>query len=130
MIEASGDLTLQTNSFIGEQQFLFNRDYDQSYTQSKVYIKAGDFRICEAIEKNCNEFIAVNYPGATFDIAAQQNIFEKIFEASETPLVVEVSLMKEKEVPPVEVMTALVDNLAGNGPTPEFHILLLKIRYI
>jgi multidrug efflux pump subunit AcrB len=116
MIEANSGITLQTNSFIGEQQFLFNRDYDQSYTQSKVYIKAGDFRICESIEKNCNEFIAQNYPGAQISIAAQQNIFEKIFEASEIPLVVEVSLMKEKEVPPVDRMTALVDDLRKRWP--------------
>ncbi len=116
MIEASGDLALQTNSFIGEQQFLFNRDYDQSYTQSKVYLKAKDFRVREVIEKNSYEFLSVNYPGATFEIAAQQNIFEKIFSASETPLVVEVSLMKEKEVPPVEVMTGIVDNLGRQWP--------------
>ena len=61
-------------------------------------------------------FLSDNYPGATFDIAAQQNIFEKIFSASETPLVVEVSLMKEKEVPPVEVMTGIVDNLGRQWP--------------
>ena len=32
MIETNSSLVVQTNSFIGEQQFLFNRDYDQSYT--------------------------------------------------------------------------------------------------
>jgi len=116
MIEANAGMVLQSNSFIGEQQFLFNRDYDQSYTQSKVYIKAGDFRICESIEKTCNEFIAMNYPGAQISVAAQQNIFEKIFEASETPLVVEISLMKEKEVPPVDRMTVLVDELRNRWP--------------
>ena len=68
------------------------------------------------IEKNSYEFLSKNYPGATVNIAAQQNIFEKIFSASETPLVVEVSLMKEKEVPPVEVMTGIVDKLDGEWP--------------
>ena len=116
MIEVNGGLALQTNSFIGEQQFLFNRDYDQSYTQSKVYIKASDFRKREEIEKNSYEFLRKNYSGATFTIAAQQNIFEKIFSASETPLVAEVSLMKEKEVPPVEMMTGLVEKLSGEWP--------------
>jgi len=57
-----------------------------------------------------------NYPGATFNIAAQQNIFEKIFSASETPLVVEVSLLKEKEVPPVDLMTGIVEKLNGEWP--------------
>jgi multidrug efflux pump subunit AcrB len=116
MIGVNGEMALQTNSFIGEQQFLFNRDYDQSYTQSKVYIKAKDFRTRKIIEKNSYEFLAGNYPGATINVAAQQNIFEKIFSASETPLVVEVSLMKEKEVPPVDLMTGIVDKLSREWP--------------
>ncbi len=133
MIEANGELVLQSNSFIGEQQFLFNRDYDQSYTQSTVYIKAQNFRVREAIEKNSYEFLAKNYPGATVNIASQKNIFEKIFSASETPLVVEVSLLKEKEVPPVEIMTGIVDKLekswpgAGVSNPPLEDKILLKI---
>jgi multidrug efflux pump subunit AcrB len=116
MIEPSGDLALQTNLFIGEQQFLFNRDYDQSYTQSKVYIKAKDFRLRKVIENNSHEFINRNYPGALINIEAQQNIFERIFSASETPLVVEVSLVKEKEVPPVDRMMSIVDEMRGRWP--------------
>jgi len=116
IIEASDDLALQTNLFIGEQQFLFNRDYDQSYTQSKVYIKAKDFRLRKVIENNSHEFISRNYPGALINIEAQQNIFERIFSASETPLVVEVSLMKEKEVPPVDRMMSIVDEMRGRWP--------------
>jgi multidrug efflux pump subunit AcrB len=116
MIETSGELALQTNSFIGEQQFLFNRDYDQSYTHSKVYIKAKDFRLREVIDKSSYEFLRKKYPGATVNVAAQQNIFEKIFSASETPLVVEVSLMKEKEVPPVERMTGIVARMKEKYP--------------
>jgi multidrug efflux pump subunit AcrB len=116
IIEASDDLALQTNLFIGEQQFLFNRDYDQSYTQSKVYVKAKDFRLRKVIENNSHEFISRNYPGALINIEAQQNIFERIFSASETPLVVEVSLMNEKEVPPVDRMMSIVDEMRGRWP--------------
>jgi multidrug efflux pump subunit AcrB len=116
MIEANAGKVLQTNSFIGEQQFLFNRDYDQSYTQSKVYIKARNYKERETIEKNCYRFISESYPVALVNIAAQQNIFEKIFEASMTPLVAEMSLMKEKEVPPVEVMTGIVDKMRERWP--------------
>ncbi|HOF21041.1 MAG TPA: efflux RND transporter permease subunit, partial [Bacteroidales bacterium] len=46
----------------------------------------------------------------------QQNIFEKIFSASESPLIVEVSLMKEKKVPPVDQMTGIVNKLQENWP--------------
>ncbi|MGB8490176.1 MAG: efflux RND transporter permease subunit, partial [Bacteroidales bacterium] len=133
MTEANGEMALQTNAFIGEQQFLFNRDYDQSYTQSKVYIKAKNFRVREAIERNSYDFLTKNYPGATVNIAAQQNIFEKIFSASEMPLVAEVSMMKEKEVPPVERMTGIVSRMqeqypgAGISNPPLEDKILLKI---
>ena len=70
MIEYGGEYVLQTNSFIGEQQFLFNRDYDLSYTQSKVYIKAKDFIVREMVEKNTYVFFSDNYPAATVEIAA------------------------------------------------------------
>ncbi len=116
MIESGSGFILQTNSFIGEQQFLFNRDYDQSYTQSKVYIKAKDYSLRETVEKNIYDFISRNYPGALINIEAQQNIFEKIFTASAVPLVAEVSLMKEKEVPPVEVMTDVLGKMREQWP--------------
>ena len=116
MIDYTRPLVMQTNSFIGEQQFLFNRDYNQSYTQARVYVKANDYSLRDDIEKNTYEFISNNYPGATIDVKPQQNIFEKIFSASESPLIIEVSLMKEKQVPPVDQMTGVVDKLQQKWP--------------
>jgi multidrug efflux pump subunit AcrB len=116
LVNYSRELSLQTNSFIGEQQFLFNRDYDQSYTQARIYIKAKDYDLKDVVEKNSYDFIRQNYPGASIIVASQQNIFEKIFSATESPLVVEVSLMKEKEVPPVDKMMSIVSNLQKNWP--------------
>lgn len=116
MIKTSSDLILQTNSYIGEQQFLFNRDYDQSYTQSKVYIKAGDYKVREKIEKNIYKFISEKYPSARVRVLAQENIFEKIFSASSAPLVVHVSLLKEKEVPEISKMTGVIKKLQDKWP--------------
>ena len=133
MIDFSGNLALQSNSFIGEQQFLFNREYDQSYTQSMVYVKAKDYDLKDEIEKNSYEFIRKNYPGAVIEVKPQQNIFEKIFSASESPLIVEVSLMKEKEVPRVDQMMNVVGKLqkgwpgAGISPPPLEDKILLRL---
>ncbi|MCE5345654.1 MAG: efflux RND transporter permease subunit [Bacteroidales bacterium] len=133
MLYSGGNLALQTNSFIGEQQFLFNRDYDQSYTQARVYIKAKDYNLKDVIEKNSYEFIRKNYPAALINIEPQQNIFEKIFSASESPLIVEVSLMKEKEVPLVDQMMDIVGKLqkyypdAGISPPPLEDKILLRL---
>ncbi|HLN22268.1 MAG TPA: efflux RND transporter permease subunit [Bacteroidales bacterium] len=112
----SSNITLQTNAFVGEQQFLFNRDYDQSYTQAKLYIKAADYRRIEEVEEKTSGYMKRYYPEASLSIDAQQNIFEKIFSASETPLVVQVSLLKEKEVPGPEVMSEIAGKLALRYP--------------
>jgi multidrug efflux pump subunit AcrB len=116
LLASSSELIVQSNSFIGEQQFLFNRDYDQTYTQAKIYVKANDYNVRSMIEKNMKDFIASNYPDAVISTAPQQNIFEKIFSATETPLIVEVSLMKEKEVPPVEQMISIIDKMRMAWP--------------
>lgn len=116
MVSYSSGMILQTNSFIGEQQFLFNRDYDQSYTQARVYVKAKDYDLKDEIEKSSYRFISMNYPDALIGIKPQQNIFEKIFSASESPLIAEVSLMKEKQVPRVEQMMNVVGKLQKGWP--------------
>lgn len=116
LTESGSNLIVQTNSFIGEQQFLFNRDYDQSYTQSKIYIKADSYESASEAEERCYQFIRNNYPGALIEVTAQQNIFEKIFEASEEQLVAEVSLMKVKEVPPVDRMAGIVERMREKWP--------------
>ncbi len=116
LVANSKEMILQTNSYIGEQQFLFNRDYDQSYTQARIYIKATSWKMKDGIERNSYDFISKNYPEAYIAVTPQQNIFEKIFSASEAPLVVEVSLMKEKEVPPADKMTAIVSDLQEKWP--------------
>lgn len=133
MIAYSDEMILQTNSFIGEQQFLFNRDYDQSYTQATVYVKAHDYDLKDIIERNSYDFNGKNYPEASINIAPQQNIFEKIFATDESPLIVEVSLMKEKEVPPVDKMTDIIGRLreqwpgAGISPPPLEDKILLRL---
>lgn len=116
LTESGSNLIVQTNAFIGEQQFLFNRDYDQSYTQSKIYIKADSYESASDAEERCYQFIRNNYPGALIEVTAQQNIFEKIFEASEEQLVAEVSLMKVKEVPPVDRMAGIVERMREKWP--------------
>jgi multidrug efflux pump subunit AcrB len=68
------------------------------------------------LEKNLYALVNKNYPGAQINIGAQQNIFEKIFDASEDQLIAEVSLMKDKEVPPIDRMTDLVGEMREKWP--------------
>lgn len=110
------DQISQVNAFIGEQQFLFNRGYEQGYTEARVYIRTTGFEITPALERDLMRDIATTFPAAVASVSAQENIFEKLFSASEAPLIAEVSLMKEKQVPEVEMMMSLTAQLASNFP--------------
>jgi len=57
LLAANSDHIVQSNSFIGEQQFLFNRDYDQTYTQAKIYIKTNDYKLVNIIKKNSQDLL-------------------------------------------------------------------------
>ncbi|HSL86510.1 MAG TPA: efflux RND transporter permease subunit, partial [Bacteroidales bacterium] len=116
LLEGNRDMILQANLFIGEQKFLFNRDYDQSYTQAKVYLRTKDYDLKDIIEQNLYRDIRNNYPVALLETSPQQNIFEKIFSAAESPLIVELSLMKEKTVPPADRLLGVVGDLQSGWP--------------
>ena len=116
LLESRMDEILQINAFIGEQQFLFNRGYEQSYTEARVYVKTTGFEITESFERRLLSDLLATYPAAVATISVQENIFEKLFSASEAPLVAEISLMREKKVPEVEEMTEITRSLHENFP--------------
>jgi len=96
------DRIVQSNNFIGEQDFIFNRDYDQSYTQSKIYLKAEDYSVYGDLRSEIGDYISSVYPEASLSITPQENVFEKIFSATEASLLVHLSLLSEDRVPSLD----------------------------
>lgn len=116
LIRTMGNNALQTNAFIGEQQFFFSRDYDQPYSSAKIYIQAAGYEARNGIEELLKKYLPVSHPEATMNVTPQENIFEKIFSASETPLVVEVTQERGKEVPAPDQMTEVITRLRDRWP--------------
>jgi multidrug efflux pump subunit AcrB len=119
LLDQVGERAVQTNSFVGEQQFIFTREYDQPYSSAKIYIRAAGYGAVDEIEGLLTAYLPAHFPEAVMIVRPQENIFEKIFSASETPLVVEVALAREKEVPPVERMMQINGLLAEWWPEAE-----------
>ncbi|MBE0674332.1 MAG: efflux RND transporter permease subunit, partial [Bacteroidales bacterium] len=116
LLSAYSDDITQVNAFIGEQQFLFNRGYEQGYTEARVYLKTTGFEITSEIEEGLINDMIARYPAALATVKPQENIFEKLFSASDAPLIAEISLMKEKKVPEVERMMEIVSDLSAAYP--------------
>lgn len=78
-----GQAVLQSNAFIGEQQFMLNHDLDMSAYESQVYLKAASPKEIKVIEKNLEAFLISHYPNASFTLKAPENPFTKVFSGNE-----------------------------------------------
>jgi multidrug efflux pump subunit AcrB len=105
-----------SNTFSGEQRFTFTRDYEQSYTESTVYIKANSIDDARQLRESATGWFRSLYPDAVVSVYDQKNIFEKIFSSDEVPLIAEVSMAREKVVPPPQVMEELTRKMMEKWP--------------
>lgn len=116
VLDNCGAMVVQSNNFIGEQGFVFNRDYDQTYTQSKIYLKAESYAVYGELREKINDYISGAWPAASLSIRAQENVFEKIFSATEAGLVVHLSLMSEDRIPSFDKVERIRSALDDNWP--------------
>ncbi len=109
-------MVAQSNRFIGEQDFVFNRDYDQTYTQAKIYLKAESFSVYEELRNRIDDYVSESWPAASLSAGPQENVFEKIFSAAEAGLVVHLSLLSEDRIPSLDKVERIQSALDGNWP--------------
>ncbi len=98
ILELLKQKTEQSNSYIGQQQFLMNYEEQMSVSESKIYIKTSQTANIDWISSSVKAWFQKNYPRAKINFEPPLSIFEKLFTSSEPPLVAEISLInKEKE---------------------------------
>lgn len=116
LLSHCNNMILQSNIFIGEQDFIFNRDYDQGYTQAKIYLKAEDYLSYGNLKSVIGDYISESFPDATLNILPQENVFEKMFSATEASLVVHLSLLSREQVPALEQVERIRGTLDSGWP--------------
>jgi len=95
--------------FIGRQQFLLNRQHENSVTEVDMVVCAEPESIAE-VRNNLSEYINIHYSAATFTTKNTQNVFEALFQTSEAPLVVKLRNRYNNQLPKKDVVDKLLDN--------------------
>ena len=106
------DTVVQSAALIGEQQFLLESEQAMLPSQTRVYLKSFDTRSIEALGGRVRGYLALRYPKAKVDIAAPQNVFEKIFDTSESEYTARILRRQNDMEPDVDSLLAFVDSLA------------------
>jgi len=115
---------VQSNAFIGEQQFILNQDIDLSTNESQVYFKSRSPGELVQLKKIFSETMRTEFPEADFSFGNPDNPFMKIFSSEEEQLVVRISSANRGELPSLSAIQTLnielkksLNGIEGNVPT-------------
>lgn len=118
------NLTIQSNAFVGEQQFIFNRDIDLLANESKIYFKSRSPEELVQLKEEFSETMRTEFPEAGFSFGNPANPFMKIFSTGEEQLVIKISSVNRGELPSLPIIQTLnselkknLNGIEGNVPT-------------
>ncbi|MDR1887399.1 MAG: efflux RND transporter permease subunit [Prevotellaceae bacterium] len=87
--EMLSHITEENSALTGQQQFLLNREKEQTSAESEFYVRAKTAKEIPALKEKVTEYVSATYPDALVTFAPMGTIFEKIFSTGEADLVVE-----------------------------------------
>lgn len=87
--------TEQNINYIGQQQFLLNRDKEMTASEATIYIKTDEESNIKKIKGKVQKMIAKSYPKCQVSFEPPTSIFEKLFTSSDPPLLAEISLINQ-----------------------------------
>ncbi|HEY8896990.1 MAG TPA: efflux RND transporter permease subunit [Niastella sp.] len=125
---------ITTNAWIGEQQYLINKDYNLGYSESKIYIKSRQDSI-SSLQHNLSKKMKTKYPLAGVRFSNTKTPFEQVFGQDDVPLKIKISSRDKLLASHIEEAASIVNWLQHNFPdatlnyvSPQKNILL-GIRY-
>jgi len=80
---------VENGTLIGRQQYLLNREREQTMSEARIYLKVPQTKDISGIKNKIDNFFFENYPSAIISYAPAGTIFERIFTTGEPDLRVE-----------------------------------------
>jgi multidrug efflux pump subunit AcrB len=111
--------TEEQSALAGQQQFLLNREREQTSTETEIYLRTASPENIPLLKKQITDWFDVRYPDALVAFSPVGTVFEKIFSTGEPDLVVECYAKNKSIMPETEEIHQLEkDILARTGEKP------------
>ena len=118
-LSAINSYTVEHSAMIAQQQFILNREREQTSSETQVYLKTPSKHDIEKTKNAVSEYFTKHYPKAIISFSPVQTIFEKIFNTGAPNLVVEFYTRNRTETPDAHTIRNLEAELAqATGETP------------
>ncbi len=129
--------SLPVCAFIGQQQFLLNKELQQNFNESILSVKVASNQEYERMQKKIKEYLTFHYPESIVHFSAAKNVFEVLFNTTDPPLQARVMSVSNIEVPSTDQINLLNQELNKFGflnPSPatqsRYYIQLLSDRLL
>lgn len=104
------DLT-ESNGYIGEQQFLLNRNRSLTSSEAEIYFRVKTYDEIKPMEDRMNRWFKAKYPLAAVTFSPPANLFEQIFETGEAAVLAEITTKNKSYLPNADEIKSLEEIL-------------------
>ncbi len=106
-------------AYVGQQQFLLNRDGDLSASETELYFKTQETEAIAPLQAKITRWLDENYPDAVFSFSPPITVFEKLFVTGEADIVAELYTRNRAETLEAQTLYALESKVKSTtGETP------------
>lgn len=110
---------IEHTAYIGQQQFLLNRDQEMSGSESEMYFKTEQPSGILPLQKTIEQWIKSNHPTAVVSFSPPVTIFEKLFVTGEADLVAELHTRNQTKEPEAGLLQKMREQIElQTGYTP------------
>ncbi|RHJ92997.1 efflux RND transporter permease subunit [Parabacteroides bouchesdurhonensis] len=106
-------------AYIGQQQFLLNRDRELSVSEAELYFKTPKTDDIAPLQSSIQQKVKQAYPNAVVSFSPPETVFEKLFVTGEADIVAELYTRNKAEAPEAVTLRKLEkDIIANTGESP------------
>lgn len=119
LMEEAEKIGVQHTAYIGQQQFLLNRDRELSISEAELYFKTQKTDQIAPLQEALAQWIRMHYPMAVVSFAPPETVFEKMFDTGEADIVAELYARNKEQTPAATDIQALekkIEAQAGEIP--------------
>ena len=98
-------------AYVGQQQFLLNRDKELSVSEGELYFKTEEAKDVAPLQEAIAKWVESKYPNAVLSFSPPVTVFEKLFVTGEADLVAELYSRNKTEAPDAAVLHKMEQDL-------------------
>lgn len=114
LLQTTEDHSLENAAYIGQRQYLLDKDNDLTVTEAQLYLKTDKPSGIASLETQISDLVRRHYPDAAVTFSPPENIFEKIFDTGEAEMIVQLYPKNREEIPDPAAIRKIESDLAAS----------------